>query len=91
MKSKEAAVQEVIKTDLDPGPSLQQGHYVRDPTATNRKVSGSHWLNRGRGAKLSQGAQHREWGRLWALAVPVPWGRGLGRGVGVQSMLGQST
>ncbi|NWR56896.1 HCK kinase, partial [Bucorvus abyssinicus] len=40
VKSKEAAVQEVIKTDLDPGPSLQQGHYVRDPTATNRKQGG---------------------------------------------------
>ncbi|NXT84559.1 HCK kinase, partial [Zapornia atra] len=38
VKSKEAAVQEkVIKTN--PGPSLQQGHYVRDPTATNKRVS----------------------------------------------------
>ncbi|XP_074699705.1 tyrosine-protein kinase HCK [Strix aluco] len=38
MKSKEADVQEkMIKTDPDPGPSLQQGHYVKDPTATNRK------------------------------------------------------
>ncbi|NXG79961.1 HCK kinase, partial [Baryphthengus martii] len=39
VKSKEAVVQEMIKPDLDPGPSLQQGHYVRDPTATNRRVS----------------------------------------------------
>ncbi|XP_026718167.1 tyrosine-protein kinase HCK [Athene cunicularia] len=38
VKSKEADVQEkMIKTDPDPGPSLQQGHYVKDPTATNRK------------------------------------------------------
>ncbi|XP_055578598.1 tyrosine-protein kinase HCK isoform X2 [Falco cherrug] len=36
VKSKEADVQEkMIKTDPDPdpGPSFQQGHYVRDPTA----------------------------------------------------------
>ncbi|KFV68359.1 Tyrosine-protein kinase HCK, partial [Dryobates pubescens] len=38
MKSKEAGVQEkVIKTD--PDPNLPQGHYVRDPTAPNSKVS----------------------------------------------------
>ncbi|KAM6242819.1 tyrosine-protein kinase HCK isoform 2-T2 [Spheniscus humboldti] len=36
VKSKEAGVQEKIKTDTDPSPSLQQGHYVRDPTAANR-------------------------------------------------------
>ncbi|NXS55314.1 HCK kinase, partial [Brachypteracias leptosomus] len=40
VKSKEAGVQEkMIKADLDPGPSPQQGHYVKDPTATNRRVS----------------------------------------------------
>lgn len=40
MKSKETAVQEkVIKTD--PDPNLPQGHYVRDPTATSSRVSGS--------------------------------------------------
>uniref|UniRef100_A0A663EC42 Tyrosine-protein kinase n=1 Tax=Aquila chrysaetos chrysaetos TaxID=223781 RepID=A0A663EC42_AQUCH len=40
VKSKEAGIQEkVIKTDTDPdpGPSFQQGHYVKDPTATNRR------------------------------------------------------
>ncbi|RLV98845.1 hypothetical protein DV515_00010455 [Chloebia gouldiae] len=40
VKSKEAGVQEkMIKTDPDPdpGPSIQQGHYVRDPTATNKR------------------------------------------------------
>ncbi|NXQ79920.1 HCK kinase, partial [Nyctibius grandis] len=37
VKSKKAGVQEkTIKTDPDPDPGLQQGHYVRDPTATNR-------------------------------------------------------
>ncbi|XP_030358937.1 tyrosine-protein kinase HCK isoform X1 [Strigops habroptila] len=36
VKSKETGAQEkMIKTD--PDPSLQQGHYVRDPTATNRR------------------------------------------------------
>ncbi|XP_033923039.1 tyrosine-protein kinase HCK [Melopsittacus undulatus] len=35
VKSKEADVQG--KTKTDPSPSLQQGHYVRDPTATNRR------------------------------------------------------
>ncbi|NXH13829.1 HCK kinase, partial [Bucco capensis] len=41
VKSKQAGgVQEkVIKPAPEPGPSVQQGHYVRDPTATNRKVS----------------------------------------------------
>lgn len=48
VKSKEAAVQEkMIKIDPDPGPSFQQGHYVRDPTATNRRVSGTCWASRG--------------------------------------------
>ncbi|XP_057288239.1 tyrosine-protein kinase HCK isoform X2 [Pezoporus wallicus] len=37
LKSKEAGVQEKMKTDPEPSPSLQQGHYVRDPTATNRR------------------------------------------------------
>ncbi|NWR21348.1 HCK kinase, partial [Emberiza fucata] len=42
VKSKEAGGQEkMIKTDPDPvpGPTNQQGHYVRDPTATNKTVS----------------------------------------------------
>uniref|UniRef100_A0A8C3QTN4 Tyrosine-protein kinase n=1 Tax=Cyanoderma ruficeps TaxID=181631 RepID=A0A8C3QTN4_9PASS len=41
VRSKEAGVQEkTIKTDPDPdpGPTIQQGHYVRDPTATNKRV-----------------------------------------------------
>ncbi|XP_040465150.1 tyrosine-protein kinase HCK isoform X2 [Falco naumanni] len=40
VKSKEADVQEkMIKTDPDPdpGPSFQQGHYVRDPTASTSR------------------------------------------------------
>ncbi|KAM6319052.1 tyrosine-protein kinase HCK [Podargus strigoides] len=40
VKSKEAVVQEkIIKNDIDvdSSPSLQLGHYVRDPTATNRR------------------------------------------------------
>lgn len=42
MRSKEAGVQEkMTKTDPDPdpGPIVLQGHYVRDPTATNKRVS----------------------------------------------------
>ncbi|NWU77751.1 HCK kinase, partial [Onychorhynchus coronatus] len=42
VRSKAAGVQEkTIKTDPDPdpSPSVQQGHYVRDPTATNKRVS----------------------------------------------------
>ncbi|NWT87480.1 HCK kinase, partial [Lanius ludovicianus] len=42
VRSKEAGVQEkMIKSDPDPdpGPTIQQGHYVRDPTAPNRRVS----------------------------------------------------
>ncbi|NXN44524.1 HCK kinase, partial [Rhinoptilus africanus] len=40
VKSKEAGIQDkIIKTDPDPGPTCQQGHYVKDPTATNRRVS----------------------------------------------------
>ncbi|NWX19328.1 HCK kinase, partial [Aegotheles bennettii] len=39
VKSKEAVTQEkMIKPDPDPGPGLQQGHYVRDPTATNNRL-----------------------------------------------------
>ncbi|XP_064247936.1 tyrosine-protein kinase HCK isoform X2 [Passer domesticus] len=39
VRSKEAGAQEKIKTapDPDPGPTIQQGHYVRDPTATNKR------------------------------------------------------
>ncbi|NXP15656.1 HCK kinase, partial [Thinocorus orbignyianus] len=40
VKSKEAGVQDkMVKTDPDPGLSFQQGHYVRDPTAANSRVS----------------------------------------------------
>ncbi|GAB0197352.1 tyrosine-protein kinase HCK [Grus japonensis] len=39
VKSKEAGVQEKV-TKTDPGPSFQQGHYVRDPTGAN----GRGWL-----------------------------------------------
>ncbi|XP_075294468.1 tyrosine-protein kinase HCK [Opisthocomus hoazin] len=42
VKSKQAGVQEKM-AKTDPGPSLQQGHYVRDPTATgsrNKNVPG---------------------------------------------------
>ncbi|KFQ46457.1 Tyrosine-protein kinase HCK, partial [Nestor notabilis] len=40
MKSKETGAQDkMTKTNPDASPSLQQGHYVRDPTTTNRRVS----------------------------------------------------
>ncbi|NXH47301.1 HCK kinase, partial [Dicaeum eximium] len=42
VRSKVAGVQEkMIKTDPDPdpGPTIQLGHYVRDPTATSKRVS----------------------------------------------------
>lgn len=58
VKSKEAGIQDkIIKTDPDPGPSLQQGHYVKDPTATNRRVSGVYWASWGCRAEPSWGAQ----------------------------------
>lgn len=91
MKSKEAGVQEKIKPDPDPSPSLQQGHYVRDPTATNRRVSGSHRVSWGHRAEPS-------WG-----SAPLPiraastksrtgcgYQQGLGHGMGASSVLGQS-
>ncbi|XP_010008738.1 PREDICTED: tyrosine-protein kinase HCK-like, partial [Nestor notabilis] len=38
MKSKETGAQDkMTKTNPDASPSLQQGHYVRDPTTTNRR------------------------------------------------------
>lgn len=81
MKSKEAGVQEkMIKTD--PGPSLQQGHYVQDPTATNRKVSGSRRLRRGHGAEPSRGAQPLSSPELPALRAGLAAGAGSGRAPG---------
>ncbi|NXG38192.1 HCK kinase, partial [Dromaius novaehollandiae] len=40
VKSKAAGVQEK-GAEADPGPALQQGHYVRDPTAASKPVSGA--------------------------------------------------
>ena len=83
VKSKEAGIQEkMIKTDLDPGPGFQQGHYVKDPTATNRRVSGSRRVSRGRRAEPSRGAQPLSSPELPARSAGLAAGAGSARAPG---------